>query len=226
MALAARAAVQMSEDDLAPGQTAGIGGRLQAITRSSLFSNLNIHLAIERLSMAPQRVVARARSVPVSIANDIVRGIRAYREQAQQVEALRLEAVARSRQRDEQAAAERAAQAKVDATPLTSADVATSTPAQARRLDGAAMRKSTFPTWLMLVGFGLGFIAVGCVDFPTFWHRPGNVGHVCGRHDCSSALGHDLRVRRHGQRAPARCGLSVSHLCQSSIHWPNERLLS
>ena len=117
MALAARAAVQMSEDDLALGQTAGIGGRLQAITRSSLFPNLNIHLAIERLSMAPQRVVARARSVPVSVANDIVRGLRAYREQAQQVEALRLEAVARSRQRDEQAAAERAAQAKVDATP-------------------------------------------------------------------------------------------------------------
>ncbi|MEQ1718176.1 MAG: hypothetical protein ABL907_19720, partial [Hyphomicrobium sp.] len=147
MAEAARAAAQMSERDLVRGHTPEIGGRWKAVARPSVFA---------QVSQATHGLLARAQAATVSVANDVVVGIRAHREQAAQNEVLRREAVQREavereRQRDEQAAEERAAQAQVDAQRVTLADVPTSAPARSRRLNGAAMHRSSFPTWLMLV---------------------------------------------------------------------------
>ncbi len=73
---------------------------------------------------------------------------------SKQNEALRLEAIERARQRAEQEAADQAAKAVPEVVPVApSAESETSTvaPSRARRLNGAAMHSSTFPTWLMLV---------------------------------------------------------------------------
>ena len=66
VALAARAAAQLSDDDLARGQTAEIGGRWKAVTRPGFLAHLNGRVHAEHVKRAIHRLLTQAGATAMS----------------------------------------------------------------------------------------------------------------------------------------------------------------
>ncbi|MEQ1718533.1 MAG: hypothetical protein ABL907_21540, partial [Hyphomicrobium sp.] len=151
----ARIAAQFSERDLSESQIARVLPRWQALTRPRILARVDTKVFADRGGRAIQGVVAGVGAVAGFGAEKVqhIRQASNQRREARikQNEALRLEAIERLRQQDEQDKDDRRAKVADCAAPVVTADLPTLAPARERRLNGAAMQTSTFSTWLMLV---------------------------------------------------------------------------
>lgn len=155
----ARAAAQISESALAEGQAASVRRRWKAVTRWRPFERFNLDTLRARSRDKMEGLSIRselAAAVGVSKFQKVRQAAAqraAERKEAHEKhqEELRLLDEERVRQREAWKLAELEAKTKADSEPIATSDVSALTPARPRRLNGAAMHTSTFPTWLMLV---------------------------------------------------------------------------
>lgn len=221
----ARAAAQISESALAEGQTASIRRRWKAVTRWRAFERFNFGVVgsygrntMEKLSVRAELAAAVGASKIQKVKQTAAQHATQRREaREKQSENIRLIDAELARQRDAWVAAEQEAATKVNAVSETTIEEAQTGPPRARRLNGAAMHRSTFPTWLMLVvlswvsllwgalislpfGVGLGMLATffgGMIAVPIWGTIFGFLGMSGARNSTLSSVGYKPLPKDH-----------------------------